>query len=30
MSDPVARLNAGLEGRYRVEQELGQEATADG
>ncbi len=25
MSDPVTRLNAALEGRYRVERELGQE-----
>ncbi len=24
MSDPVARLNAALEGRYRVERELGE------
>jgi len=24
MTDPVARLNAALEGRYRVERELGE------
>ena len=24
MSDPVARLNAALEGRYRIERELGE------
>ncbi len=25
MSDPVARLNAALEGRYAIERELGEE-----
>jgi serine/threonine-protein kinase len=24
MSDPITRLNAALEGRYRIERELGQ------
>jgi hypothetical protein len=24
MSDPVSRLNAALEGRYRIERELGE------
>ena len=27
MSDPVARLNAALEGRYAIERELGGERT---
>ncbi len=25
MSDPIARLNAALEGRYAIERELGEE-----
>ena len=28
MSDPVTRLNAALEGRYRIERELGEGGTA--
>ena len=28
MSDPVARLNAALEGRYAIERELGEGGTA--
>ncbi len=30
MSDPVARLNAALEGRYAIERELGEGGMAPG
>ena len=30
MSDPVARLNAALEGRYAIERELGEGGMATG
>ena len=29
MTDPVARLNAALEGRYAIERELGEGGMAD-
>ena len=30
MSDPASRLNAALEGRYRIERELSYAVTSDG